>query len=260
VVLQDRDFLDAVWPTIPVALEYVRGFDTDGDGLLDHFGADQTYDTWSMLGASAYTAGLLIAALEAASEMARVQGRPDLVERYMEWLGLARRSVQDKLWNGRYFRYNTGQNPQRESSLADQLAGQWYTGALGLPGVAPREQVVSALKSVFELNVMQFGGGALGAVNGMQPDGRPDETDMQSREVWSGVTYALAAMMLQEGLDREAWQTAWGVYHVTYVSGGFWFRTPEAWTADLSFRASMYMRPQSIWAIEHALRVRRNGV
>jgi non-lysosomal glucosylceramidase len=210
-----------------------------------------------MLGASAYTAGLLIAALEAARVMADVEGATDLSHVYGEWLGRARASVGSKIWNGKYFRYNTGNNPQRESSMADQLAGQWYAGALGLPSVAPRDQIVSALQSVFELNVMQFGGGALGAVNGMRPDGRVDDTDMQAEEVWSGVTYALAAMMLQEGLDREAWQTAWGAYNVTYVTGGFWFRTPEAWTADQSFRGSMYMRPQSIWAIEHALRQRR---
>jgi non-lysosomal glucosylceramidase len=60
--------------------------------------------------------------------------------------------------------------------------------------------------------------------------------------------------MLQEGLSEEAWATAWGVYNVTY-NRGLWFRTPEAWNPDGSFRASMYMRPQSIWAIEHALRV-----
>ncbi|MFW9834626.1 MAG: GH116 family glycosyl hydrolase, partial [Candidatus Thorarchaeota archaeon] len=32
------------------------------------------------------------------------------------------------------------------------------------------------------------------------------------------------------------------------------FRTPEAWTEETNFRASMYMRPLSIWSIEHALR------
>lgn len=44
----------------------------------------------------------------------------------------------------------------------------------------------------------------MGAVNGFvlnsNPDkpGHPDNTTIQSEEVWTGVTYALAATMLQE--------------------------------------------------------------
>ena len=34
---------------------------------------------------------------------------------------------------------------------------------------------------------------------------------------------------------------------------GYWFRTPEAYLIDGDYRASMYMRPLSIWAIEYAL-------
>jgi pimeloyl-ACP methyl ester carboxylesterase len=58
--------------------------------------------------------------------------------------------------------------------------------------------------------------------------------------------------MLQHGMLEEGWWTAWGVFNVTY-NRGFWFRTPEAYRSDGSFRAGMYMRPLSIWAIEQAL-------
>jgi len=37
---------------------------------------------------------------------------------------------------------------------------------------------------------------------------------------------------------------------VTYQTKGYWFRTPEAWEIDGNFRASMYMRPAAIWAME----------
>ena len=37
-----------------------------------------------------------------------------------------------------------------------------------------------------------------GAVNGMRPDGQIDQACLQSREVWTGTTYALAAAMLCE--------------------------------------------------------------
>lgn len=62
----------------------------------------------------------------------------------------------------------------------------------------PHSHVLSALKTVFELNVLSFSGGSMGAVNGMRPSGLPDTSSLQSNEVWVGVVYALAATMIQE--------------------------------------------------------------
>ena len=64
--------------------------------------------------------------------------------------------------------------------------------------------------------------------------------------------------MLGRGLDDEAWQTARGAWNVTY-NRGLWFRTPEAYDGDGNFRASLYLRPLAIWAIEHALAGRAEG-
>jgi non-lysosomal glucosylceramidase len=95
----------------------------------------------------------------------------------------------------------------------------------------------------------------MGAVNGMRPDGTVDQSSEQSQEVWVGTTYALAAFMLGRGLTEEGWRTAWGAARVTYETG-YWFRTPEAYDRDGNYRASLYLRPLSIWAIEHVLRSR----
>lgn len=64
--------------------------------------------------------------------------------------------------------------------------------------VFPKEKIRTALKSVFDLNVMSFAGGQMGAVNGMRPDGVPDHSSVQSDEVWIGVVYGLAATMIHE--------------------------------------------------------------
>lgn len=51
---------------------------------------------------------------------------------------------------------------------------------------------------------MGFCGGNMGAVNGYIPnpvpekEGRADSVTLQSEEIWVGVTYALAATMIQE--------------------------------------------------------------
>jgi non-lysosomal glucosylceramidase len=141
--------------------------------------------------------------------------------------------------------------------MADQLAGQWYADATGLGDLVPRERVETALRTIHRTNVCGFAGGRMGAVNGTRPDGSVDESSEQSAEVWVGTTYALAAFMIGRGLVTEGWETARGVVATTYERG-LWFRTPEAYDAAGNFRATIYLRPLAIWAIEEALRRRRN--
>jgi non-lysosomal glucosylceramidase len=76
------------------------------------------------------------------------------------------------------------------------------------------------------------------------------KSNEQVQEVWAGTTFSVAALMLADGLKDEGYRTAWGVYHVIYETKGYWFRSPEAYEIDGNFRASMYMRPVAIWAME----------
>ena len=137
--------------------------------------------------------------------------------------------------------------------MADQLAGQWYADATGLGDIVPRDRVEAALRTIHRMNVRAFAGGRMGPVNGMRPDGTVDAASEQSAEVWVGTAYALAAFMIGRGLVDEGWETARGVVATTYERG-LWFRTPEAYDAAGNFRASIYLRPLAIWAIEGALR------
>ncbi len=56
----------------------------------------------------------------------------------------------------------------------------------------------SVLNTIFEMNVMRFGGGKLGAVNGMTRSGQLEITSMQSEEIWTGVTFGLTSTMIME--------------------------------------------------------------
>jgi non-lysosomal glucosylceramidase len=134
--------------------------------------------------------------------------------------------------------------------MADQLAGQWYANLTGLGDLVPKEMRVSALKKIFSFNVMNYAKGEMGALNGMGADGSVLTDNEQIHEVWTGTTFGLASEMLAEGLHDEGFQTAKGIYAVVYENKGYWFRTPEAWGTDGMYRASMYMRPAAIWAME----------
>jgi non-lysosomal glucosylceramidase len=132
---------------------------------------------------------------------------------------------------------------------ADQLAGQWYATMLGLGDLVPREMQRTTLKTIYEHNVLRFGGGDMGAVNGMAVDGTIS-TNEEGKEVWAGINFGYAALLRSEGMNEEAYKTIHGLYHVIYESKGYWFRTPEAWDVTGNFRASMYMRPAGVWAME----------
>ncbi|HEX5590901.1 MAG TPA: glycoside hydrolase family 116 protein, partial [Candidatus Limnocylindrales bacterium] len=235
------------------AMDRIAAFDRDGDGLPDHDGEpDQTYDTWPMKGPSAYCGGLWLAALRAAIDLASIAGDGPRAAAWSATLERATRSFEARLWNGRCYDYDGGGGPTSDSVMADQLAGQWYADVLGLGDLVAPDRVMSALRHVFERNVVGFRGGRRGAVNGTRPDGSIDRSSEQSQEMWIGTTYALAAFMIGRGLVDEGWRTAEGAAAATY-DGGLWFRTPEAVDEDGNFRASLYLRPLAIWAIEEAL-------
>jgi non-lysosomal glucosylceramidase len=253
----DVDFLRDCWPAMQEALQYLEQFDRNGDGLPENEGfPDQTYDTWPATGESAYVGGLYLAALRAAEEAALRLAAPAAAETYRAAFTRAQQSYLQKIWNGEYFRYDVG-SEHRDYIQSDQLAGQWYANMTGLGDLVPKPMRLSALEKVFAFNVMRFEGGTLGAVNGMTPEGEVVEDNEQLHEVWSGTTLALAAEMMAEGLEEQAYKTAWGIYHVVWERYGYWFRTPEAWDRHGQFRASMYMRPGAVWGIYLAQTARR---
>ena len=254
---KDEQFLKYCWSALKQAMEYIDDFDQDNDGLPENEGIpDQTYDNWRMEGPSAYCGSLYLGAAQAMIAMAQILGDEGIEKKYRIILKNGQRSFEEKLWNGRYYNFDSSSAKHHDSIMADQLAGQWYMRACGLPAIVPERNEISTLQTIYNFNVLRFQLGQIGAVNGMRPDGTPDISCAQSSEVWTGTTYALAAFMIHAGLVEQGLKTAFGVYNTTYKDRGYWFRTPEAWTEETNFRASMYMRPLSIWAIEHALRSR----
>ncbi len=250
----DEKFLADLWPAVEAALDWEMKFDRDGDGLVENDGfPDQTYDVWAVQGPSAYTGGLWLAALSAGAVMAERLQKFQSAKIYRDLLEKGRAAYEQKLWNGRYYLYDGSGSKVHDSIMADQLAGYWYARSCGLPDLLDPLRARSALTTVFEYNIQRFQSGQMGAVNGMRPDGQVDRSTMQSQEVWSGTTYAVAANMLLEGMRSEAFQAAYGVYKVTYEEKGYWFQTPEAWIANGDYRSNSYMRPLCIWAMQWAL-------
>jgi len=250
---KDVDFLRYNYKSVRQALDYLKKYDTDGDGLIENGGfPDQTYDEWPARGESAYCGSLYLAALRATKEMSRVLGDSAAAGQYDALFKRAQAAFIKKLWNGSYFNYDTGSS-YKTAIMAEQLAGQWYANMTGLGDLVPKEMRLKALEKVYDNNVMKFGNGRMGALNGISASGEIMNDNEQLHEVWTGATFSIASEMIFEGLTPQGYSTAKGIYNVVWDpkdGRGYWFRTPEAYDSRGLFRASMYMRPASIWSIE----------
>ncbi len=284
----DRQFLVDCWDSVERSLAYLKTFDQDGDGIPENSGApDQTFDDWRLVGVSAYCGGLWIAALEAAIAIGQVLLEADLddltyesdraraaldrprlaatLATYQDWLTQARSVYHLALWNGQSYRLDTGSGS--DVVMADQLCGQFYARLLGLPDVVDSTAVRRTIETVYDSCFVKFNAFCrsdrarelgwniphdlpnLGVANGVLPDGSPENPKAtHPLEVWTGINFGLAAFWLQMGYQQEAMEVAAAVVNQIY-SGGLQFRTPEAITAQNTFRASTYLRPMAIWAM-----------
>ncbi len=266
---RDQDFLWETWPAVQETLTYLKTFDLDGDGIPENSGApDQTYDDWPLQGISAYCGGLWISALEAAIKIGEIlQQRPPMnpnlaivdypesiesaLAQYRQWLPQARAIYHDTLWNGEFYRLDSGSGS--EVVMADQLCGQFYARLLKLPDLVEPQCTISALKKIYDACFCRFHEGKFGVANGVKPDGTPENPKLpHPSEVWTGINFGLAAFMIQMGMKAEALQIAEVVVKQVY-DNGLQFRTPEAITPVGTFRASHYLRAMAIWAIYHQM-------
>lgn len=253
--VKDREYLNYMWPFIKDIMVTVQSQDHDNDGLIDSEGfPDQTYDAWSVTGASAYCGGLHVATLQVVCEIAKIMEDNETFEKYNEILKQAKNSYNQKLWNGKYYKYDCSNSNYHDSIMSDMCAGHWYLRSSGLNYEAfEKEKIKSCLETIFEFNVMKFANGKGGAINGMRPDGTVDKTSMQSEEMWVGTTACLASLFIHEDMENKAWTIVEGMYSLLYERLGLAFQTPEALFETNTFRSLGYMRALSVWAIQHAL-------
>ncbi|MDR1997085.1 MAG: hypothetical protein LBQ83_02010 [Candidatus Margulisbacteria bacterium] len=242
---KDHAFLAEIWPGLVKAIEYLDTLDIDQDGLPENEAfPDQTFDNWLMHGTSAYCGILRLAALQAGIQIAEVSAKKEQARQWRLRLKKARDSLNRKLWNGKYFRFDE----RSEIIMAAQLTGQWYLEQLRLPSVLEDSQIDSALRQIYQRNFQRIARGRHGLVNGRTADGLPVSAS-QGNDAWVGINYAVACHLLLRGRRRQAEKILKSVTEALR-QGGLLFRTPEAWNAQEHYYiASMYQRPGVIWTL-----------
>ncbi|MDD5457110.1 MAG: GH116 family glycosyl hydrolase, partial [Candidatus Margulisbacteria bacterium] len=235
---KDRTFLDYCWPAVLNAYEYFKRFDIDGDGLPENGGwPDQTYDNWTMQGSSAYCSILWLAAVTAFKKMAEILGKSP--HDSTELLNRGLLSLEKKLWNKNYYKYDE----TLDDVMSDQLAGQWFLSLCGLPQLIESSRVESVLDYVYKHNYSGFSGRLNGMVNGRTVAGKEVFTP-QGNDVWLGVNYGLCSYYLFLKQKSKAKSLLDCIYNSLYRKG-FYFRSPESLDKKGRYIAQMYMRPQA---------------
>jgi len=245
-------------PVCRILMETAQAWDQDGDGMIENSGsADTTYDNWVMKGPSAYVGNLYLAALNSMAEMEARAGNHGKEKDWKEKFYKAQKVYLDKLWEGSFFYFDTTERG-KNVIMADQLPGYWFSKmANSETEIVDSEKVRLTLETVYKNNVLKFREGKLGAVNGMLLNGEIDRISVQAEEMWTGVVYGLASLMIAEGLVEEGFKTAEGVYRTVYETIGLGYATPEALYEFSTYRAVGYMRPLSAWSMLIAWRIHK---
>ena len=217
----DANWLGRMWPHLELLMDYIlEEHDPDGDGVIEGE-QPNTYDI-SIYGANTFIGTLFLAALRAAEEMARLQGEEETAQRYHERYEKGRERLDTRLWNGEYFIQDVDleKYPEQNWGLgchSDQLLGQWWAHLLDLGHLLPEEHVRSATQAIFRHNLREGFQGHVqrprafvcddeeGLLNCSWPrGGRPQVPTLYSDEVWTGIEYEVAGLLLLEGFVEEA--------------------------------------------------------
>ena len=177
----DEAWRREMYPHVLEALRFAETLDKDGNGLINEdpgsetgFPANQYYDIWPWWGESAYTGSICLAALAAAEQFAEKAEEPCPLP-VAEWRAKATRAFEDRLWTGEYYRlyHAPAMDRRSDTSLTNQLCGQWFAYTCGLPRIVPEAHIDSVIDTVLRLNAPAT---PYGAVNGVKPGGAPDRS------------------------------------------------------------------------------------
>jgi non-lysosomal glucosylceramidase len=272
----DESFAREMWPAVQAAIRFERSLDTDGDGLVNDkphclpgewWPANQFYDIWPWHGASAYVAGVNLAALRAGEALATRLGQAAAADELRQTRERGLKQFEAKLWTGQYYRvFNDTQTGQRsEGCLANQLMGEWCTRIAGLGDLFPAERVATALDSIERLN---FRATAHGLVNCCVSDGkggvlrgdptsdpRDAEDNSHAKQIFVGENSCAAMTLIYGGHRATGQETLRRMWHAMTIL----HRTP--WNQFCVIRStdggpvwgSDYYSNMVLWAVPIAL-------
>jgi len=213
-------------------------WDADRDGVIEgrqHHTLDR-----ELFGPNSWLTGFYLAALKAGSEMAAALGDEETAVDYAGLFGRGKAWVDTNLFNGQFYfqqidltdkalvesfdapEYWSQEHQQivaqiGEGSSIDQVLGQWHANLCGLGDIFDREQCKVALGTIFRHNYRRsfrdfpnpcrlfslYDEAGVLICDWPDPSQKPADPVPYSEETMYGFEYAVASLMIQEGLVEE---------------------------------------------------------
>jgi non-lysosomal glucosylceramidase len=241
----DKSFLTRNYPRIKEAMIFLIYHDAEGehpdfnnrelhpdaDGIIED-PQHNTYDIW-FHGPNTFVGSLYLAALRAMEEMADAMQDSEFLARCHQFFESGSKFTDATLFDGEYYfqKVDLTQHPQHQydhGCLSDQLFGQNWANQLGLGYIYKKENIRSALRSIYKYNWTPD----VGAYNLAHPPQRwfarvgeaglitctfPKSPYLKNgvlyrEEVWTGIEYQVASHMIAEGMIDEALTIIRGIH------------------------------------------------
>ncbi|MFQ6097631.1 MAG: GH116 family glycosyl hydrolase, partial [Armatimonadota bacterium] len=215
----DDSFLRGIYPNVKKAMEwFIKRYDKAEEGVTRTHQWN-TYDT-AVSGLNTFIGSQYLSALAASEAMARAMGDDAAAARWRALRERGSRTQNESLWGGAYYVQIPEDPPAHDYNNgchSDQLLGQWWAHQLNLGYLYPRARVKQACESIFKYNFkkdftglpqvprryVDDGDGGLYMCTWPNDD-RPDPFTLYSVEVWTGIEYSTAGLMVFEGLVDQA--------------------------------------------------------
>jgi len=151
----DDAFLRRLWPKIKKSVQFLIAKDPERKGLLE--GAQPHTLDAAWYGPMAWVSGLYLAAVAAGSAMADEMGDDAFALQCRQIAERGRHNMVSVLFDGEYFVHRPDPNMPKalrtgKGCHIDQVLGQAWAHQVGLERVIPKDETVSALKSLWRYN------------------------------------------------------------------------------------------------------------
>jgi uncharacterized protein (DUF608 family) len=125
---------------------------TDGHGLGDTEWFEAPEPGWK--GYVTHAGGVRLAQVQIMKRMAQAMGDTEYAEQCDRWLEAGDKTLEEKLWNGRYYLNFSDPETGTRSDLifGYQLDGEWICDAHGVAGVFPKRRVDTTLATIRDAN------------------------------------------------------------------------------------------------------------
>lgn len=239
----DRDYLDSLYPNVCKAMDSIEELDTNGDALPDYDTKRNTYDAWNFSGTPAYISVLWLSALNAAVKIAEMQNDSKRKKKWTVLLKKGQKSLEEKLWNGKYYNLWSNDLHTDECLMTDQLDGEWFLRMSGLDGNFSDERVRDLISLIMKENFDD----EAGLVNASCPQGKHTGLftykNCQAEAVWTGIGYVIASLALSAGMREVSDRIVETIHNNQMRLGYFW----DHWECG-----HHYTRPMSSWTTINA--------